>query len=73
VATIFAWSGALKKRGELDKNQPLVDFAERLERATLSTIESGVMTQDLAALATGSPKAVTSQAFIEAIAVRLKG
>ncbi len=73
VATIFAWSGALKKRGELDKNQPLVDFAERLERATLDTIESGVMTQDLASLATGSPRSVTSQAFIEAIAERLKG
>ena len=73
VATIFAWSGALKKRGELDKNAPLVDFAERLEKATLETIESGVMTADLAALATGTPKAVTSQAFIQAIASRLKG
>ena len=73
VATIFAWSGALKKRGELDGNAPLVDFAERLERATLDTIESGVMTQDLAALATGPAKSVTSQAFISAIAERLKG
>ena len=73
VATIFAWSGALKKRGELDGNAPLVDFAERLERATLDTIESGVMTQDLAALATGPAQSVTSQAFISAIAERLKG
>ena len=73
VATIFAWSGALKKRGELDKNAPLVDFAKKLEAATLETIESGVMTADLAALATGTPKAVTSQAFIGAIADRLKG
>jgi isocitrate dehydrogenase len=73
VATIFAWSGALKKRGELDKNAPLMDFAERLERATLDTIEAGTMTQDLAALASGPAKSVTSQAFIAAIAERLKG
>ena len=73
VATIFAWSGALKKRGELDGNAPLVDFAERLERATIDTIESGVMTQDLALLATGPAQSVTSQAFISAIAERLKG
>ena len=73
VATIFAWSGALKKRGELDGNAPLVDFAERLERATLDTIEAGVMTQDLALLATGPAQSVTSQTFISAIAERLKG
>ncbi len=73
VATIFAWSGALKKRGELDGNEPLSDFAERLERATLDTIEAGVMTQDLASLASGPAKSVTSQAFISAIAERLKG
>jgi isocitrate dehydrogenase len=73
VATIFAWSGALRKRGELDGNAPLVDFAEMLERATLDTIEAGVMTQDLATLATGPAKSVSSQAFITAIAERLKG
>ena len=73
VATIFAWSGALKKRGELDGNAPLAGFAEKLERATLETIESGVMTQDLAALASGPAQSVTSQAFIAAIAERLKG
>jgi isocitrate dehydrogenase len=72
VATIFAWSGALKKRGELDGNHPLQDFAERLERATLSTIESGVMTRDLASLATGPATAVTSAEFIAAIAERLR-
>ncbi len=72
VATIFAWSGALKKRGELDKNQPLQDFAAKLEHATLATIESGVMTSDLAALATGPKQAVTSEAFIQAIAERLQ-
>ncbi len=73
VATIFAWSGALKKRGELDGSRPLQDFAERLEHATLATIESGVMTQDLAVLATGEKKSVTSAEFIAAIAERLKG
>ena len=48
VATIFAWSGALRKRGELDGNAELVRFADKLEKATLSTIESGKMTKDLA-------------------------
>ena len=48
VATIFAWSGALRKRGELDGNEALVAFADKLEKATLSTIESGKMTKDLA-------------------------
>jgi len=47
VATIFAFSGALKKRGELEKNKPLIDFANRLEKATLDTIEQGFMTGDL--------------------------
>ena len=53
VATIFAWSGALRKRGELDGNKPLVDFAGKLEKACLDTIEDGIMTGDLAALAEG--------------------
>ena len=48
VATIFAWSGALRKRGELDQNQELMTFADRLEKATLDTIEGGKMTKDLA-------------------------
>ena len=47
VATIFAWSGALKKRGELDGNKALSDYAEKLEKATVHTIEEGVMTGDL--------------------------
>ena len=50
VATIFAWSGALRKRGELDNLPDLVDFANRLEKATLDTIESGKMTGDLGAI-----------------------
>ena len=48
VATIFAWSGALRKRGELDANVELMDFADKLEKATLQTIEEGKMTKDLA-------------------------
>ncbi|MGL4991047.1 MAG: NADP-dependent isocitrate dehydrogenase [Sarcina sp.] len=50
VATIFAWTGALRKRGEFDSNQDLIDFAKNLERVTIETIESGVMTKDLASL-----------------------
>ncbi|WP_238900575.1 NADP-dependent isocitrate dehydrogenase [Clostridium sp. YIM B02500] len=51
IATIFAWSGALKKRGELDNNSALVDFADKLEKASIKTIEDGIMTKDLALLA----------------------
>ena len=50
VATIFAWSGALRKRGQLDKNYYLEDFASKLEKATLNTISSGFMTKDLVSL-----------------------
>ena len=50
VATIYAWSGALRKRGELDGNKELAEFADKLERATIATIESGYMTKDLASL-----------------------
>ena len=51
IATIFAWSGALKKRGELDNNEALVNFADKLEKASIKTIEDGIMTKDLALLA----------------------
>lgn len=51
IATIFAWSGALRKRGELDNNSALVDFADKLEKASIKTIEDGIMTKDLALLA----------------------
>ena len=50
VATNYAWSGALRKRGELDGNKELVKFADKLESATIATIESGYMTKDLASL-----------------------
>jgi len=72
VATIFAWSGALKKRGELDGLDDLVSFAERLEKATLDTIGEGTMTGDLAVLAEGEARSVTSWEFISEIAGRLK-
>ncbi len=68
VATIFAWTGALRKRGELDGNKELMEFADKLEKATLSTIESGKMTKDLALIT--SLKDVTvlnSEQFIKAI------
>ena len=74
VATIFAWSGALRKRGELDGIQALQDFADRLEAAVLDTIESGIMTKDLALLydGEGEPKAVTSREFLKAVRARIE-
>lgn len=72
VATIFAWTGALAKRGELDQDQKLVDFAHKLEQATLQTIEEGKMTGDLAAMTTiPNPTILKSRAFIQAIAEKL--
>ncbi len=72
VATIFAWTGALRKRGELDGNSELVEFADRLEKATVDTIESGEMTKDLALITTiPNPTVLNSEAFIKAIAKRL--
>ena len=72
VATIFAWSQALAKRGELDEIPELVDFAARLEKATLDTIESGTMTGDLAGISVGvEAHSVDSETFIKAIAARL--
>lgn len=71
VATIFAWSGALRKRGELDNLPDLMAFADRLEKATLDTIEAGVMTRDLAMIWEGEAQGVTSRQFLEAIAGRL--
>ncbi len=68
VATIFAWTGALRKRGELDALPDLVDFAGRLEAATLHTIESGRMTGDLARITSlPEPQTLDTRAFILAI------
>jgi isocitrate dehydrogenase len=71
VATIFAWSGALRKRGELDGNAPLSDFAGRLENACLGAIKDGVMTGDLAGLMDGDVKGVSSADFIAAVRERI--
>ena len=68
VATIFAWTGALRKRGELDETPELVEFADRLERATIDTIESGRMTGDLARITTlPDPRVLGTEEFILAI------
>lgn len=72
MALIFAWTGALRKRGELDGIPELVAFADRLEKASLQTIMDGVMTGDLARLATPAPKqVVNSEEFLDAIAERM--
>lgn len=72
VATIFAWSGALRKRGELDGLDALVRFANALEQATIQTIESGQMTGDLAAITTlENPQRLSTEGFIDAVALRL--
>lgn len=68
VATIFAWTGALNKRGELDGNKELSDFAKKLEQATIKTIESGIMTGDLYRLSKmEDKKAVGTEEFISEI------
>jgi isocitrate dehydrogenase len=72
VATIFAWTGALRKRGELDELPELVAFADRLEKATIDTIESGQMTGDLAAITTlENPTKLNTRDFILAVASKL--
>lgn len=73
VATLFAWTGALRKRGELDSLEELVKFADNLEKATIQTIEDGVMTGDLAALSTLENKqTVDTEAFLVAVNERLQ-
>lgn len=68
VATIFAWTGALRKRGELDKIQGLIEFADKLEQATIQTIESGKMTKDLALITSlENVTVLNSEDFIKAI------
>ncbi len=73
VATIFAWSGALRKRGELDGNAALMEFADKLEAATLAVIEEGTMTKDLAMMTTiPNPRVAESGEFIRAIRGKLE-
>lgn len=73
VATLFAWTGALRKRGELDSTPDLCTFADKLEAATIQTIEEGVMTGDLAALSTlENKKTVDTETFLREIDLRLQ-
>ena len=74
IATIFAWSGALRKRGELDGNTPLITFAAKLEQACLDTVEDGIMTGDLAILCEDRAdiEKASSERFIAAIRERLE-
>lgn len=72
VATIFAWSGALRKRGEMDNLAELCAFSDKLEKATIQTIEEGVMTGDLAALSTlENKRSVDTETFLKEVNVRL--
>jgi isocitrate dehydrogenase len=74
IATIFAWTGALRKRGELDGTPALAAFADKLETATLATVQSGRMTGDLAAITTlPAPEKLGTEEFIAAIAGELAG
>lgn len=73
IATIFAWSGALRKRGELDNNKDLIEFANNLEKASLQTINEGYMTKDLALLSElDNITVINSFEFIKEIRVRLE-
>lgn len=73
IATIFAWSGALRKRGQLDNNEELVVFADKLEKACIDTIESGKMTGDLSRISTLENKeTLDSEEFIKAIRATLE-
>jgi isocitrate dehydrogenase len=72
IALIFAWTGALAKRAEMDNTPELEAFAKKLEAATLDTVEGGEMTGDLAALAKPAPQRIlNSWEFVDAIAKRL--
>ena len=74
MAAFFAWTGALGKRGELDGNAALTDFARKLEQAAIDTIEGGMMTKDLAGLwEKDTPAAaVSTSVFLQAVKMRLE-
>jgi len=74
MALIFAWTGGLRKRGELDNTPAVIEFADKLEAAALSTVEEGTMTGDLLALAEkkATNKKVNTEGFIDEIAVNLQ-
>jgi isocitrate dehydrogenase len=75
MALIFAWTGGLRKRGELDGTPAVIEFADALEAAALQTVEAGIMTGDLLLLAEKKPsnRKVNTEGFIDAIADKLKG
>ena len=74
MATIYAWSGALRKRGELDELSALVDFANKLDEACIDTLNDGIMTKDLVGLVEHGTKAtaVNTITFIKEIRARLE-
>jgi isocitrate dehydrogenase len=74
MALIFAWSGCLRKRGELDGTPEVAAFADSLEKAAIETVEKGVMTGDLLTVADPAPqnRKVNTEAFIDAIAANLQ-
>jgi len=74
MALIFAWTGGLRKRGELDGTADVVEFADKVEAAALETVEGGIMTGDLLLLAEKKPsnRKVNTEGFIDAIAENLK-
>ena len=74
MAIIFAWSGCLKKRAEIDSTPEVASFADKLEKAAISTVASGIMTGDLLPVAKRSPKnrKVNTETFIDAIAKNLR-
>ncbi len=72
VASIFAWTGAIARRGDMDGSPEVTAFARKLEEVVISVIESGVMTKDLAAIADPKPAAYAqTEAFLDAVAARL--
>jgi isocitrate dehydrogenase len=73
MATIFAWTGALAKRGELDDNAALTAFAKKLEKACITTLEQGILTKDLARLCEGiTPTVVDTAGILQAIRENLE-
>jgi isocitrate dehydrogenase len=72
IATLFAWTGALNKRGELDGNTALCEFAKKMEAAALGTVEAGIMTKDLAAISEGEVKSVDTVPFLRAVRERFE-
>ena len=71
MATLFAWTGALNKRGEMDGNEELCAFAKKVEKAAIDTISGGIMTGDMVPLFSGEATSVDSEAFLREIAGKL--